>query len=966
MKKQNFFTAIIFSLSFFASSLYAEDGAENVAINKTATTPNGVTATGSDPANAVDGNESTGWESVKSYKTQLFIDLGKRYDISKIILKWEGIYFPTTIDILYSDTPLTVNNVDAKISHSNNPGPGPVTDTFDNINSTARYVGIQTRGRNNTEGYTGDHYRLIEFEVYGTENTDVYTPSALDAAQQEAVDSITDRLNNKNLTAYTSDSNPTSFFNSIQANGSWSDINYNDKISIDGWAPATHLDRLKIMAVALRTPTSAWFENPEMQAKIETGLLFYATKNPTATDNWWYTDIGDPQKYMVAALLLKGYSSPLILLQIGGYLKDGTTNTAVQGQNLAWESEIVTYKGCIENDFSIVEHSFETMASTLKIVTTQGIEGIKIDGSFHQHHAQIYSGGYGLSITDYISTFMELANGTLFYQVFTPEKIEIFRNTLLNGHRLLGYRSVMDFGTFGRNISRNGSGANISATVLDRIASADPPKVSEYQTWKAHLSGAPFPAPGNKHFWKSDIMTQHGENYYLSAKIISKRTYGTECLNTENLLGYNLPLGATNILTSGTEYKGIYPTWDWTKVPGTTSAQDTDAAKMPDGYLIGSNDFGGGVSNGAAGVIAYEHNYKNVQAYKAYFMMSDAMVCLGSNIRSTNASEIATSVNQCFLKGTVSVSNGETTATMAEKTSNPYTDLKWVHHNNVGYIFPKNGNVTLSNVMQTGSWGLINGTAGSTPVRNYVFSAWISHGTTPENGEYQYIVVPDKTVEDFQAYTQNHGFVVVRNDNKVQAVRNDKSKQAGIVFHAGESADLGNGWTITSNKPALVLIEQTDNECKLSVADPKYAETTIQLILNKQLSGNNAEVSGNNTTIAVNLPTGEYKGSSVTNSYTDLNYSSINQLELNDNVVLHPNPAHTMTTICFERGIYSSLLLYRPDGKMITSKSIASSDTQMNLFLNGYQQGIYLIRLTGKNKPANKKLLILNHNIHYN
>lgn len=54
-------------------------------------------------------------------------------------------------------------------------------------------------------------------------------------------------------------------------------------------------------------------------------------------------------------------------------------------------------------------------------------------------------------------------------------------------------------------------------------------------------------------------MVQHGANYYLLAKVISTRTNGTEMLNNENLKGYNLPLGTTNILTSGKEYEGIFP-----------------------------------------------------------------------------------------------------------------------------------------------------------------------------------------------------------------------------------------------------------------------------------------------------------------------------------------------------------------------------------------------------------------------
>ena len=90
----------------------------------------------------------------------------------------------------------------------------------------------------------------------------------------------------------------------------------------------------------------------------------------------------------------------------------------------------------------------------------------------------------------------------------------------------------------------------------------DSDRAADYSAWKKHLSGAPFPAPGNKYFWKSDIMVQHGTGYYLSAKVISTRTNGTEMLNNENLKGYNLPLGATNILTSGKEYEGIFPVWE--------------------------------------------------------------------------------------------------------------------------------------------------------------------------------------------------------------------------------------------------------------------------------------------------------------------------------------------------------------------------------------------------------------------
>ena len=61
-------------------------------------------------------------------------------------------------------------------------------------------------------------------------------------------------------------------------------------------------------------------------------------------------------------------------------------------------------------------------------------------------------------------------------------------------------------------------------------------------------------------------------------------------LNNENLKGYNLPLGATNILTSGKEYEGIFPVWNWNKIPGTTAVQHQDSTRL-EGYLFGNSNY---------------------------------------------------------------------------------------------------------------------------------------------------------------------------------------------------------------------------------------------------------------------------------------------------------------------------------------------------------------------------------------
>lgn len=231
------------------------------------------------------------------------------------------------------------------------------------------------------------------------------------------------------------------------------------------------------------------------------------------------------------------------------------------------------------------------------------------------------------------AALMALSANTTFNSAFSEEKKKIFSDMLLYGHQLFSYRDAVDFGTIGRNISRPDAIHGINPVTLDKMTVIDPQQATAFTEWKSHLQGAPFPHrfTGNRYFWKSDIMTHHGADYYLSAKVISTRTNGTEMLNGENLKGYNLPLGATNIMKTGAEYKNIFPVWDWTRIPGTTAVMNPSATVLP-WYLFGTNEFAGGVSNGQIGAIAYEHSYNGVQAKKAYFFVDGTMLCLGAGI----------------------------------------------------------------------------------------------------------------------------------------------------------------------------------------------------------------------------------------------------------------------------------------------------------------------------------------------
>ena len=630
----------------------------------------------------------------------------------------------------------------------------------------------------------------------------------------------------------------------MREDGSFPDIDYVTVYGEAYFPQGTHLKRLDSMAVAYRKQGNKFYKDKKLLSLIRAGLSYWQRMDPQSR-NWWFNDIGAPQDYMIVVLLLKGEIGNDELLGYSSYLRDLTGNKGHRGKNRTWVSNITIHKGCIENNPELLKRGFQSIASTIEIVRRQGDEGIKVDGSFHQHRPQLYSGGYGLSYADDIAYYLLLVKDTGFESYFTEEKRSIFSNLLLGGHRFLGYRHAFDFGAVGRNISRPNGVGNISALTLRRMEQGEPQHAADYVAWRKHLDGEAFPVCGNRYFWKSDMMTQHGANYYLSAKVVSRRTNGTEMLNNENLKGYNLPLGATNIMTSGKEYENIFPLWNWNQIPGTTAVQNPDSARL-EGYLFGRNDFGGGVSTGVNGVLAYEHDYKGVKAHKAYFFLNDVLLCLGAGISSEASDDVATTVNQCFYAGNVTVGEG---ASQKNYVGNVLVEHPvWVYHDNVGYWFPDAENVTVESRRHTGSWKDINVSESGKTLSADLFNLKINHGMKPKDDKYVYMIVPDRTLADFQKLITTDCYKIIENSSKVQAVKT--GEQYAVVFYEPCSVELEPELVLRSEEAVVVYIEKDTETYKIWAGDPLFKQNSARLFLN-------------NREINIDFPSGDYTGSTV-------------------------------------------------------------------------------------------------------
>ena len=705
--------------------------------------------------------------------------------------------------------------------------------------------------------------------------------------QQQEIDILFNKLYNQFSKSFSDGStmaNVTTWYNSQNADGTWTDItNDGDNSYIKmtgGYCPNKHLDRTNAMIVAYINNTIAgntYYHNPLMLAKIKLALnqnLKHIQATVFSNTGFYQAYISGPPLYARSLILMKTELSAAEYKIYSDHMhdilkiKDISINTGY-GLNFIGEANSNIYQGIAAGNYAMIKDGIDTVADDLRIKSIDDKknnalgQGIKADFSWHEHGIQLYSGGYGLQALNTYTSLMILTMGTNVGKVFTP-KIKLFSDFVLEGTRWLSYRSISDIASIGRTISRVGGTNSIYPQQISPIIQIDPANTAAYNTWINHVKyNGPSGIIGNKHFWKSDVMVHRGANYYMSAKILSIRRAGTEYMTDENLKYKNLlPLGYTQIYTSGKEYTGIFPLWDWGRIPGMTGemkeilTRKTTIPKNtpPNDAPFGPNDYAGGVSSsgGTVGFMAYKATFNGISANKAYFFIGDAMFCLGSGISGNKANDIVTSVNQAFANGTITFNNG-TNQTFTTGTQN-YTNIEWIHHDNVGYIFPDTGSVTVQNITQksdSGSW-LNIGTNKTVINPANIFSVWFNHGKTPNNSTYQYIVAPDKNLAAFQTFAANPGFVVVQNDGNIQAIHNSNYNVDAIVFYQAGPINMKDGLTVQVDKPSLVLIEKNTAGYNVTVSDPNY-NTANKSVL----------VTINNQPTTINLPSGDYLGSSI-------------------------------------------------------------------------------------------------------
>ena len=669
--------------------------------------------------------------------------------------------------------------------------------------------------------------------------------------EKDIYDLILERIQKKQKLSANSgsiDSNVVSYLKKLNDNGSFSDIDYSET-SQTNWGPMTHLDRLKSFVLGYTLEQSSYYQSQDIYSKIDSMLTFWQNKDPRST-NWYMQQIGAPQRMGILLILMRtgkeqlraGLETAIIqrMINIGGAPdQSGSQGTGANKVDIAthW-----VYRGCLTKSKTVLDKGIQQVFYPLFYTTG---EGFQHDYSYLQHGQQLYIGGYGDVIAQGICNVAQYVNGTDYE--LSKEKFDILFNFMRKTYLPVIRGQYFLYNVAGRSLSRpNAMSKSGFDSVLELLKSVDPDNGIEYDAAIKRVNGEETASyelkPYHAHYWRSDYTIHQRPGFTFDVRTVSTRTLRNENGNGENIKGYFLSEGATDIAVDGNEYYNIFPAWDWGRIPGTTTPALTTIPQPGQWGTSGTSTFAGGVSDGIYGANTfsmrnYEYSSVNTEAKKSWFFFDDEVVCLGAGIKSTSNSEVNTTLNQTLLSGDVTVvkKDGDNEViTESQKGTYPFdNDLSWILHGKIGYYLPESGNIMVHNQTQTGSWKSINTSQADGAVSKDVFKLWFNHGVKPTNESYAYVVVPEvNTIEKVNAYNKEN-IHILSNTELIQAVEHKGLGIVSIIFYGPATFEYGEGTTIQATRGCAVMLRNIgEEEVKVHIADPSAALPELSLIVN--------------------------------------------------------------------------------------------------------------------------------------
>ena len=678
----------------------------------------------------------------------------------------------------------------------------------------------------------------------------------------------------------------------IQEDGAFGDVDYKATSSAangTAWSPYLALDRLQAITVAYHKEGNALYHDEEVINKLNKAIVYWGKMNPSSS-NWWENQIGVQLRFSRIALFMESIVSKDAMDIMLNKLLEKTPVKYGTGQNNLWFDQNYVYYAIITENgtkhtnstgfkkLDLKELVDDYLSYCLVVQTDDNTaEAVQVDNSFYMHGRQFYSNGYGMSMFRDMSFWIYMLRETSY--AFEQDVIDLMADYMIDGTSWTIRGDIMELYLGYRPYDYDVGYDNYAAEYIDplkRMIESDPDRADEYQAILDNIQGKNTVngKNGNYYMWRSGYASHMRDGYGVNIKMDSNQIIGGEWRGSWS--GYDKDGGqliywtssaASTITVDGDEYTNVYPTYDWAHCPGTTTAARIVQDYANAGRFTNGTEHTIGVSNGKYGNTAYDMNKKGTQVKKGYFFFDDEFVALGSGINSTEGVNIHTTLNQCEAED-VNVGG----QSVAEGTKEQIYNTNWLYNGKVGYVFLENTDVVVSNSVQTNNPSLWDeAKKNETPS---TFTAYLDHGLKPSNDSYAYIVVPNTTAGAVSQYAGNTPVTVIANNEKVQAVRHDGLKQTQINFYQAGSLEYKDGYIITVNQPCSIIIDESEDTRKISVA---VNDTAANQTVNVNLNYDNQETQ--TTFVSGALP---YAGQTMT-----LSEGSDNRYHTNSSMIGH-------------------------------------------------------------------------------
>lgn len=684
---------------------------------------------------------------------------------------------------------------------------------------------------------------------------------------------IKDRVLAELMKTSIDDDRVKAIINRMDTNGSFKDINYEDLTRTAGFPQRRHTSDLVYLAKAYQNESSAFYQKETLKETITLGFKYWVD-NDFFGDNWHNNQISTPTS-LVELMLLIGDELPTNLIEKGQPII-GRAHMEASGARPSGDRIVIA--GILAKNL-LFNNEQEAFGDIIKLIENEvkfstGSRGMQHDFSFHHRVDRVNnttSYGYG----KYANVFGEWS-----YYVaktkyaFSVEKINHLIDYYLDGiFKQQVYAIYTDVSVQNRSITHKATFGPHSNLEIERLLQSTDYRKEELEEVMKLRTGEIKPSKSfAKFFYQTEHFVFQRPNFYTTVRMFSTRNRNMEVpYNGPGKPTHHRADGTNYLMLKGDEYHNIWPVYDWQKISGTTIVQKPELYPPTEIQKEGFTDFVGAVTDGLLGAVAFDfispHDF--VKAKKSWFFFNNEYVCLGAGIQANRQLPVVTTINQVLMRSDVTVSQNDKTETLAEG-NRELENVKWVHQDKVGYIFPEPTTINLSNQTEEGRWSDITDEKNISDelVSEKVFMFWFDHGQRPDNASYQYIVVPNVTEEEL-AQKANSNIEILSNTSEIQGVRHSKHNICQIAFYRAGEIDIADDIKVKMDSQGMAMIKMDGNKIeKISVSDPSRKLSRIALTVSGLYpsQGDNFVTIPDNsqTLILVDLPQGVYAGKSVT------------------------------------------------------------------------------------------------------